>query len=634
MDQIESFLSARLFLAPQLHNGRIFFLSNLSGKISLYRMNFGGSVPEPLLPPDIALQNPYLMEGYSFYVFTDREEILVMIDTDGDEIYKPNLVPIDGGYPEPIFTEDFADFQVYLTKCFPKDNIVYFTAAAQSEQMYYSYQAQLEPRNLQLLANSPWGADVDGVSADHSQIILVDQYTFGDHVVYLWKRGEENRQLLIGTPLDDRQPGQDVSINSIMYTQFTQNDGLLFYTSLFSDRFGLGYLKLSDPDHLEQVRINGIAHEGDGEFDGLHHVKGERYSLKYNIDGCSWIYEGFFDESNLTMELEKVICGGGKLPQGVVEEYHHDENSDTYIFSFSTATSPAQIYTVNGRNHDGIQQHTNECVLGIPQHALALGEDASYISHDGTRISARLYLPSSEQGTNVPYPLVYYIHGGPQSQEKPDFSWFSMPLIQLLTIRGFAVFVPNVRGSTGYGLSYMKEVDRDWGGKDRLDHVYAMENILPADKRIDTSRSGVVGRSYGGYMTLTLAGRHPDLWSAAVDMFGPYDLLTFFERMPEPWKPYFTIAIGDPIEDKDFIIGRSPRTHLNDLSCPLLVIQGKNDPRVVEEESRDLVENLRKSGKDIEYLMFENEGHDVLKYENRVVCYNAIVNFFEKNLKP
>jgi dipeptidyl aminopeptidase/acylaminoacyl peptidase len=209
-----------------------------------------------------------------------------------------------------------------------------------------------------------------------------------------------------------------------------------------------------------------------------------------------------------------------------------------------------------------------------------------------------------------------------------------MPLIQFLTLNGFAVFVPNVRGSTGYGLSYTKHVDRDWGGKDRLDHVHAMTQVLPKDKRLDVKRAGVVGRSYGGYMTLTLAARHPELWSAAVDMFGPYDLLTFMDRIPETWKPYFSIAIGDPAKDHDFLVERSPRTHIGNTTCPLLVIQGQNDPRVIERESRDVVEQLRAKGKEVDYLVFENEGHDVLKYENRVRCYNAITDFFKKHLKP
>jgi dipeptidyl aminopeptidase/acylaminoacyl peptidase len=207
-----------------------------------------------------------------------------------------------------------------------------------------------------------------------------------------------------------------------------------------------------------------------------------------------------------------------------------------------------------------------------------------------------------------------------------------MPLIQILTLEGFSVFVPNARGSTGYGLDYSKRVDRDWGGLDRLDHVHAMTEVLPKDGRVDVSRAGVVGRSYGGYMTLMLAARHPELWRGAVDMFGPYDLFTFMDRIPETWKPYFALAVGDPETDLDFIIDRSPKTHIADISCPLLVIQGQNDPRVVERESRDVVEQLRGLGREVDYLVFDDEGHDVLKLPNRVRCYETIVAFFSQHL--
>jgi dipeptidyl aminopeptidase/acylaminoacyl peptidase len=207
-----------------------------------------------------------------------------------------------------------------------------------------------------------------------------------------------------------------------------------------------------------------------------------------------------------------------------------------------------------------------------------------------------------------------------------------MPLIQILTLEGFAVFVPNARGSTGYGLDYSRRVDRDWGGLDRLDHVHAMTEVLSRDERVDVSRAGVVGRSYGGYMTLTLAARHPELWRAAVDMFGPYDLFTFMDRIPETWKPYFAMAVGDPETDRDFLVERSPKTHIESIACPLLVIQGQNDPRVVERESHDVVERLRALGREVDYLVFEDEGHDVLKLGNRVRCYDTIVGFFEQHL--
>jgi dipeptidyl aminopeptidase/acylaminoacyl peptidase len=307
-----------------------------------------------------------------------------------------------------------------------------------------------------------------------------------------------------------------------------------------------------------------------------------------------------------------------------------DEESGDFAASFCTATMPTQLYVIGA----DAESRTRERALGLPPQLLSPGEDASFESHDGLRVSARLYLPSPELGYEGARPLVYYIHGGPQGQERPNFAWFSMPLIQILALEGFAVFVPNVRGSTGYGLEYTRRVDRDWGGQDRLDHVHAMTEVLPKDDRVDVERAGVIGRSYGGYMTLTLAGRHPELWRAAVDMFGPYDLFTFMERIPETWKPYFKLALGDPETDHDFIVERSPKTHISDVSAPLFVIQGKNDPRVVEQESHDLVDRLRGLGKDVEYLVFEDEGHDVLKLPNRVRCYDAITSFFSQHLEP
>jgi len=323
--------------------------------------------------------------------------------------------------------------------------------------------------------------------------------------------------------------------------------------------------------------------------------------------------------------------GQGELADGVLEGKYYDEEGDGYALSFSTATTPSQIYTIDGADRSQVARHTRERVLGLAPELFAPGEDASFASYDGRRISARLYLPAPALGYAGPRPLVYYIHGGPQSQEKPDFTWFSMPLIQFLTLNGFAVFVPNVRGSAGYGLDYMKQVDRDWGGADRLDHVHAL-GLLKQDSRVDASRAGVVGRSYGGYMTLMLAGRHPELWSAACDMFGPYDLVSFMQRIPETWKPYFKIAVGDPETEADMLRERSPRTYLGRLACPLLVIQGQNDPRVVEAESRLVVEDLRAQGKDVDYLVFADEGHDVLKHPNRVTCYNRITDFFKQHL--
>jgi pimeloyl-ACP methyl ester carboxylesterase len=628
--RIESLLSSRLFLAPQLVSDRIFFVSNLAGALSLYVMDHGGSVPEPLLPPDIALQNPELLGGRPFFVFPKLSSIVVMIDHDGDENYQPMLIPMSGGIPEPAFGDTFANMRSHLGYCDADQNRLYIVAESRQEAKIGTYACRLDNSEATLLRESTWGSFQDGVSEDHTQVTMIDGYTPGDHVLYLWEQGRDVRRLY-GVPLEERAPGQEVPPNAISQTHFVPPSaprGLLCTSALFDDAYSLSYIDLANPSEVKPVTLSGTVHAGRGEMGFLNHLEGDRYSLSFNIDGASWLYEGTFDLERLEMRLDRVLVGQGELANGTLEASNWEKASNSYALSFSSATSPTQIYTLDGPNRT-LVAHTRERILGIPQEWMAPGEDASYTSHDGLRISARLYLPSKELGYEAPYPLVYYVHGGPQGQERPNFAWFSMPLIQFLTLNGFAVFVPNVRGSTGYGFSYMKQVDRDWGGKDRLDHVFAMENVLPQDSRLDLKRAGVMGRSYGGYMTLTLASRHPDLWAGAIDMFGPYNLFTFIDRVPETWKPYFKIAVGDPEKDRDFLIERSPSTYFNQISCPLFVIQGRNDPRVIEQESRDVVEQLRAQGKDVEFLVFENEGHDVLKFENRVRCYNAITDFFK-----
>jgi pimeloyl-ACP methyl ester carboxylesterase len=635
MARIESLLSARLFLVPQVVEDRLFFISNLSGHLSLYVMDVDGSVPEPLLPPHMALQNPHLMGGASFVVFPSIGRILVMIDSDGDEAYKPMLVPVDGGFPEPAFPGSFDGESVHCVDYDIERTLVYLLTESQSESMHTAHRCNLSTGEITKLAASVYGGYPVGVNDSHDKAVVIDAYGVGDHVVYLKEDGVDDLLLLYGVPLESRKEGEKPPPNSISECTFVRGDtGLLFFTSLFSDTYGLGYMDLADSANPVEVPVEGVVHTGGGELTDLEHVRDDLYVIGYNIDGCSWLYEGSFDEDALAMTLERVLVGQGELSNGVLESYRYDRVGDRYTLSFSTATSPTQIYIIEGASRDRMTRQTRERVLGIPPELLSAGEDASFTSYDGLRVSARLYLPPESLGFEGPRPLVYYLHGGPQSQERPDFAWFSMPLIQFLTLSGFAVFVPNVRGSTGYGYDYMSRVVRDWGGADRLDHVHAMTEVLPNDARLDVGRAGVVGRSYGGYMTLTMAARHPELWSAAVDMFGPYDLIGFAGRVPETWKPFMTFLMGDPGTEKDLLVERSPGTYVKDIACPLLVIQGKNDPRVVEVESRELVEKLRGMSKDVDYLMFEDEGHDVLKFENRVTCYNAITDFFIDHLKP
>jgi pimeloyl-ACP methyl ester carboxylesterase len=632
--RIESLLSARLFLSPQRWKERLYFISNLGGQLSLYAMDTGGSVPEPLLPADIALQNPLLLRGIPFHIFPDLGKLLVMIDSDGDENYRPMMVPLDGGIPTPYQETLFAGYRSQLMEGYPGTHTALLLSESRDSDAITAFLVDLAQGDASELYTSPWLLQGQ-VNSSLDKAVFVDRFGYGDHSLVYWELQSGDSRVIYGTPLAERTESDQIPPNGIEEVYFANEDqGVIFITSLYDDAFGLGYLDLQKSAEVEPVTIRGTLHTEKGELAHLKHITGDRFLLIYNINGCSWAYESIFDADELQMEVDRPVLGQNKLTNGYVQSVRYEGGSDSFVLSFSTATSPSQIFTIGGPQRETVVVHTRERVLGIPQEHLSSGEEASYTSFDGMQIYAHMYFPSDALGYQPPFPLIYYLHGGPHGQERPDFTWFSIPLIQFMTLHGFAVFVPNVRGSTGYGMRYTKLVDRDWGGDDRLDHAHALK-VLAEDQRIDTRRVGLVGRSYGGYMSLTLAGRHPELWSAAVDMFGPYDLLTFLERIPPTWKAYYRIALGDADDEADrpFLRERSPRTHLHQLACPLLVIQGKNDPRVVEKESSDLVQALRSSGKQVDYLLFENEGHDVLKFENRVRCYNAIRDFFLEHVK-
>ena len=587
--RIESLLSARLFLVPQVVGDRLYFISNLSGRNSLYAMKLGGSVPQPLLPPHIALQNPHLMAGRSFVVFPALEQILVMIDNDGDEQYRPMLVPLSGGYPQPLFAEELANHRVDMLAPDLEQNVVYFIADANDRPLTRSYVANIPTGEMTLLNESRYAGIPAAHTAGHDTFILLESYGAGDNVVFTRRLGDtEEPALLYGKPLALREPGEEVAPTGINELYFTPDEqGLIFRSILFDDRFGVGFMPLKAPANAEALEVQGLVHEGEGELEGLEkldHPSGEeRYLLRYNIDGASWLYEVQLDLEELRHARATMLVGQGRLANGVLESATYDPAGDRFALSFHGNVAHPAIYTIEGSRRDNLGAPYRRAPSGHPCPS-ALGRRGLLLHQ--LRRAARLrprHQPGAELGYEGPRPLIYYIHGGPQSQERPDFAWFSMPLIQFLTLSGFAVFVPNVRGSTGYGFAYMKHVVRDWGGQDRLDHVHAMTEVLPQDPRIDTGRAGVVGRSYGGYMTLTLAGRHPELWSAAVDMFGPYDLITFAERVPETWKPFMAALVGDPETEREFLVERSPRT-LSTTSAPHPAIRQQH-PRVRESKT-------------------------------------------------
>lgn len=263
--------------------------------------------------------------------------------------------------------------------------------------------------------------------------------------------------------------------------------------------------------------------------------------------------------------------------------------------------------------------------MGFSPDDLVQADVVHFPSFDGLTLEALLFRPKSEVANGY---TIIWPHGGPQAAERKGFR----KLFQYWLLHGYQVFAPNFRGSTGYGSRFMKMVERDWGEGPRKDMIASIEWLL-AQGLADRDKLFLVGGSYGGYMTLLLHGRHADYFRACVDIFGPSNLITFAQSVPDFWKPIMKQWLGDPNDpaDRERLIKDSPITYLDGMTKPMLVIQGANDPRVVKAESDQIVQALREKGRDVEYIVFEDEGHGFMKLENEIEAYRRTVAFLDRH---
>jgi dipeptidyl aminopeptidase/acylaminoacyl peptidase len=288
--------------------------------------------------------------------------------------------------------------------------------------------------------------------------------------------------------------------------------------------------------------------------------------------------------------------------------------------AWTDARRPTEVYAIDTATGETTRL-TNGMLGGLEPEDLVEPELIRYESFDGRRIPAWVYRPAGDERA----PVVLSIHGGPEAQERPLYN----PLYQYLVSRGIGVLATNVRGSTGYGKTYQTLIHRDWGGGDLKDWEHAVE-WLRAQHWVDEDRLGVYGGSYGGFAALTCVTRLPDVWAAAVDIVGPSNLLTFVRSVPPSWRRMVDKWVGNPEADEEMLRERSPITYVDQVKAPLLVMQGAHDPRVVQAESDQMVERLRELGREVEYVVFEDEGHGFTKRANQSRSAKLAADWFER----
>ena len=240
-------------------------------------------------------------------------------------------------------------------------------------------------------------------------------------------------------------------------------------------------------------------------------------------------------------------------------------------------------------------------------------------------IPAWFYRPAGDPSQTLP--AILLVHGGPEGQYRPGFSF----LAQYLVHNGYAVLAPNVRGSTGYGKAYshLDDVEK------RMDSVADLAHAarwLKGQEGIDGERLAVYGGSYGGFMVLSALTTYPDLWAAGVDIVGISNLATFLENTSAYRRAHREAEYGSLARDRVFLERIAPIHHLDQIAVPLMVIHGANDPRVPLSEAEQLVQALEGRGIPVEFLVFDDEGHGLVKLKNKLVAYPAIVAFLDRYL--
>ena len=351
----------------------------------------------------------------------------------------------------------------------------------------------------------------------------------------------------------------------------------------------------------------------------------EAYQVNY--DKPHWVV--------LDKRVQKDFDAIAKLDDGDPNIVSQTLDNNTWLVVFNSDHQSPHVWRWDRKTHKG------EKLLSIRPEldtaGLAPMHPEVIKSRDGLSLVSYLTLPNDadtnhDGKADHAVPTVLFIHGGPWARD----DWGFNTIHQLLANRGYAVLSVNYRGSTGFGKAFTNAGDRQWGKKmhdDVLDVAqWAIDQgIAPKDK------IAIMGGSYGGYETLVGVAMTPDAFACGVDLVGPSDLVTFQETIPPYWGPFVPVLharVGDPAkpEDKELLRAASPLTYASRIKSPLLIGQGKNDPRVNERESSQLVKAMQASHIPVSYVLFPDEGHGFARPENNVAFFGLAEAFLSVHL--
>ena len=455
-----------------------------------------------------------------------------------------------------------------------------------------------------LIADNEGIGVVANLSPNGERAVIWRMKSRGDTNLYLLEVASGREQLL--TPHD--------GVAESDYALFADDDTIFISTNIDREMVALGRIDIDADGIAGPIRI--VAERDDAELQEFEFLSdGAQAALIWNAAGRS--------ELMLFNVDDETMSAGPRFPAEIAGGIAVDRNGGQFAITVSGTATPQNVWRfdvasgafgmVSASSHDGVDLAT-----------LVRPELVRYEAHDGLELTGWLYRP---RGADGPVPIVTSFHGGPEGQERPRFR----ATYQALLSRGIGVFAPNVRGSSGFGKTF---VNLDNGAL-RFDGIRDIESTvqyLIESGVADPDRVGIMGGSYGGYMVMAGLVHYPEMFNAGANLFGVVNFETFFANT-EPWMAAIsTIEYGDPATEAELLQSLSPIHQVNQVVAPTIVLHGANDTNVPVVEAEQVVESLKAREIPVKYVLFPDEGHGWRKTANRVTSDVEIVRWFETHL--
>lgn len=486
------------------------------------------------------------------------------------------------------------------------DNASFFVTTNERDQRYfdvYEYAADGYARTLLYQNND--GLDVGAISRDKRYLALTRPRTTNDADIFLFDRQNKTSTLISRHTGNINYAPQDFSPDGTKLL-FTSDSGSEF-ASLRSYDLATG----------QTAPVYQIA----WDVQGASYSKSGKYLLIY-LNEDSRATARLLDAAT----MQPVTLNG--MPTGMVRGIELSRDESKLAFYSTDGSAPNDLWA--GSIGQAPTRLTDALNPQIKRDDLVVPVVTRFKSYDGVEVPGVLYRPH-QASAQAKAPAIVMVHGGPGGQAQVGYS----ALVQALVNHGYVVFDINNRGSSGYGKTFFAMDDQKHGEAD-LGDVVASKGMLVATGYVDSTKIGILGGSYGGYMTLAALTLQPDAFKVGVDLFGISNWLRTLNSIP-PWWASFREALlaemGDPKTDSARLHRISPLFNADKITAPLMVLQGANDPRVLKVESDEIVAAVKARGVPVEYVLFPDEGHGFVKKENQITGYTQVIAFLDKYLK-